>query len=421
MKSYFEKIIRLKDGFAGSLAAYTFWGALDKVFPFILLPLFTRLFTKDDVGYYTLYQTLMIIIPPILTCDIDTSISINFFHYDKDKLSRLIFSSIIYVFVIYAIAMLIGFLLRESISDAMKFPYVEFAIIITNALFLLILSILLCILRNENKVLHYGMLSFSKTVISYGISLYLIFRCSYSWRGVIYGEFCSGLIIAVLSFILLYRKGYIKPVFEKILLKDSLMTGFPAALHNIGAWLSNSFNSMLVNVLIGIGATGRYGVGATYGLIVSFVHTSINKAYSPYVYGCLKKKQMPKINTLIKKLYVLIIGIFIMVTLIGLTLNDYIFGDTYTDVKQFIVPLVLASTLWGLYKIHVAFLFYYKRVWSITKITISTGLLNIPISYFLISNYALIGAAYASVISSVIIYIMIFLSSKKALSKFYED
>lgn len=418
---FLEKVIRLKNGFAGSLAAYTFWGALDKVVPFLLLPLFTRLFTKDDVGYYTLYQTLMIVIPPLLTCDIDTSISINFFHYDKEKLSKLVYSSIVYVVAIYIIVMLIGFLLRNPISDAMKFPYKEFAIIVTNALFLLILSILLCILRNENRVLHYGLLSFSKTVISYSISLYLIFRCSYSWRGVIYGEFCSGLIIALLSLVLLYRKGYIQHVFEKELLKDSIKTGFPAALHNIGAWLSNSFNSMLVNVLIGIGATGHYGVGATYGMIVSFVHTSINKAYSPYVYGCLKNKQMFKIKALIKYLYILIIGIFLLVVLIGLTLNDSIFGKSYAEVKQFIVPLVLASTLWGLYKIHVAFLFFYKRVWSITKITISTGLLNIPVSYVLILHFGLIGAAYASVISSVIIYTMIYISSKKTLSKFYED
>ena len=44
--------------------------------------MFGTLRLYEDVGYYTLYQTLMIIIPPILTCDIDTSISINFFHYN---------------------------------------------------------------------------------------------------------------------------------------------------------------------------------------------------------------------------------------------------------------------------------------------------------------------------------------------------
>lgn len=421
MKVFFEKILHLKNGFAGSLAAYTFWGALDKVIPFLLLPMFTRLFTKDEVGYYTLYQTLMIVIPPILTCDIDTSISINYFHYDKGKLSNLVYSSILYVVAIYVTAMLIGYFFRGPISDVMNFPYKEFAFIVTNALFLLILNILLCILRNENRILQYGLLSFSKTVITYSICLYLIFKCSYSWRGIIYGEFCAGIIISVICLILLIKKGYIRTVFDKDLLKDSLKTGFPAALHNIGAWLSNSFNSMLVNVLIGIGATGRYGVGATYGMVVSFVHTSINKAYSPYVYGCLKKKQMPKVKSLINKLYMLIIGIFLLVTLIGLTLNDFIFGASYTEVKQFIVPLVLASTIWGLYKIHVAFLFFYKRVWSITKITITTGLLNIPISYCLISKFGLIGAAYASVISSVITYILIFLSSQKALSNLYED
>lgn len=421
MNKHSELLQKYRNGFAGSLAAYTFWGALDKVIPFLLLPLFTRLFTKEDVGYYTLYQTLMIIIPPILTCDIDTSISINFFHYNKDKLSKLIFSSILYVLCIYLAVMIVGFLFRDLISESIKFPYKELSIIVTNALFLLILSILLCILRNENNTLQYGLLSFSRTVISYGISLFLIFKCSYSWRGIIYGEFCAGLIMATVCVILLYKKGYINRLFDKDLLKDSLKTGLPAAIHNVGAWLTNSFNQMLVNILIGIGATGRYGVGATYGMIVSFVHTSINKAYSPYVYNCLKEKRMPAIKTLIKKLYILILGIFFIVSFFGLTLNDFIFGESYSDVKQFIIPLVLSSTMWGLYKIHVAFLFYYKRVWSITKITITTGLLNIPTSYFLISTFGLIGAAYAAALSSVIIYVLIYYSSQKAVSKLYEN
>ena len=421
MRKYINKVLCYKNGFAGYLAAYTFWGALDKVIPFFLLPLFTRLFTKDDVGYYTLYQTLMIVIPPILTCDIDTSISINFFHYDKGKLSKLVFSSVLYVITIYVIAMLLGFSFKKYINEVVNFPYREFAIIVTNTLFFLILNILLCILRNENKVLQYGLLSFFRTIISYGLSLYLIFKCSYSWRGVIYGEFCSGLVISIVCLLLLYRKGYLDTVFDDKLLKDSLKTGFPAALHSIGAWLSNSFNSMLINVLIGVGATGRYGVGATYGMIVSFVHTSINKAYSPYVYGCLKNKQMPKIKTLIKKLYALIIGIFLLVSFIGLSLNDYIFGASYAEVKKYIVPLVLASTLLGLYKIHVAFLFFYKRVWTITRISISTGLLNIPISYFLISRFGLIGAVYAPVISSFIFYVLIFYNSQKTISTLYED
>lgn len=421
MHKILELFQKLRNGFAGSLAAYTFWGALDKVIPFLLLPLFTRLFTKEDVGYYTLYQTLMILIPPLLTCDIDTSISINFFHYDKGKLSKLVFSSILYVICIYLMVMIVGVVFRNPISEAIKFPYRELSIIITNAFFLLILSILLCILRNENNTLQYGLLSFSKTLISYGISLYLIFRCSYSWRGIIYGEFCSGLIIAFFCLVILYKKGYIQNVFDKDLLKDSLKTGFPAALHNIGSWLTNSFNQMLVNILIGIGATGKYGVGATYGMIVSFVHTSINKAYSPYVYSSLKEKRMSSIKSLIKKLYVLIIGIFVIVSLTGLTLNDFIFGDSYSDVKQFILPLVLSSTMWGLYKIHVAFLFYYKRVWSITKITVITGLLNIPTSYFLISSFGLIGAPYAAALSSIVIYILIYYSSQKTINDLYED
>ena len=64
---------------------YTLFGAIEKVLPFLVLPFLTRLFTIEEVGYYTLYQTVILLLVPIITSEVGTTISVNFFHYDKEK------------------------------------------------------------------------------------------------------------------------------------------------------------------------------------------------------------------------------------------------------------------------------------------------------------------------------------------------
>jgi O-antigen/teichoic acid export membrane protein len=69
---------------------YTGINIFDKTIPFLIIPILTRLISKEEIGLYTLYQTLFQILIPILTLSIDNTIIINYYKQNK-RISQITF------------------------------------------------------------------------------------------------------------------------------------------------------------------------------------------------------------------------------------------------------------------------------------------------------------------------------------------
>lgn len=392
---------------------YTLFGAVEKVLPFFILPFLTRMFSVEEVGYYTLYQTVIVLLVPIITCEVSTTISINYFHYDKDKFAKSMFNGIIACISIFVFSLFVLAMLGHPISTFINFPLRELWLSLLTIPFIFINDNLQILYRNQNKPISFGVFSSLRSITCYGIGLFLILILGWSWKSFVIGNLVGNFAFCIWTIVYLYKNEYVKICYDEGLFKENVKVGFPVSLHIVGTWLSNSLNQLLVNICIGIAATGMYGVGATFGMIMSFIQTSLNKAYIPLLYSNIKKKDYLDNKKMIKALYILIVVSFILVTLVGYFGVGLLFGKTYLDTRPFIMPLVLASTIQGLYKIHAAFLFYHKKTMSITKITLSLGLFNIPLAYIMLILFGITGVAYSSVIVWLVSYILIYIESKK--------
>ena len=70
--------------------------------------------------------------------------------------------------------------------------------------------------------------------------------------------------------------------------------------------------------------------------------------------------------------------------------------------------LIIAALFKGFYKLHVHYILFTKKTTQLTKITFFTGLINLGLSYVLILNFGLIGAAYSLVIINFLQYVLSF-------------
>ena len=91
----------------------------------------------------------------------------------------------------------------------------------------------------------------------------------------------------------------------------------------------------------------------------------------------------------------------------------FLFGDEYLSTREFLFPLVLASMLKGFYKLHVNYIMFTKKTLNVTKITLSTGVLNLGLSYYLVSSFGIMGAAYALLLVNALQYISAFYIGNK--------
>ena len=91
--------------------------------------------------------------------------------------------------------------------------------------------------------------------------------------------------------------------------------------------------------------------------------------------------------------YIGILLFSVVVSVAGYYLVGIIFGEAYNDTRNVIAPLVFAAAFNGMYKMHTNYVFFTKKTYIIMSITLTMGLINIIIVYYLVKSFGIVGAA----------------------------
>ena len=172
----------IKSNFFIQLSSYTGFQAANKIIPFLILPLFSRIFTKEEMGFYTLYQSIIVILVPLLTLSLNNAISVNFFRLKKSQFS-IYFSNVLFIVLpIIVTSILILFIVGDFISKKIGFPYI--GLLITSFVVLpnFLIQLRLLLYRNQNKIKSFGTLSISNTILTNSIGLFFVFFAGLSWK-----------------------------------------------------------------------------------------------------------------------------------------------------------------------------------------------------------------------------------------------
>ncbi|GAA6369059.1 lipopolysaccharide biosynthesis protein [Odoribacter splanchnicus] len=410
----FYSVFRNK--FTQDFLGYIIITGLQKAIPFLLLPYLSRLFNEEQLGYYVLFQTILLLLYPILTIGFDTAIGINYYKLDTKKFAIYLTNGLGFIFFFAAIGIGLFFLLPDFISRYIKFSFHWLIVIAFIPVPQFIFLINQSLLRYLNLLKAYGCRAITFTLLSNTISLMLIFFTSYTWEAFIIGTLAGYMIMSTDAFFQLKRRRFLSFKYEKSDIKDALKVGLPICIHSIGGWLGNSLNKVMVNSLIGIGATASFGIGSAFGMVMTMLQDSMNLAYTPYIYQKLKQVDNEVKDVIVKLtfyLYLIIIALVVGISIVGYFSVEFFFGDNYSATRSLIFPLVLAAGINGLYKIHTAYIFFSRRTLIIAKITFITGVINIVCSYFLIEKFGISGAAYAAVMIQLLIYLLTLYSANK--------
>lgn len=396
-----------KSKVSGQIAIYTIFSAVQKAIPFLLLPIWTRCFSKSDLGEYIIFQSLSIIIFPLVTLSADSALSINYFKLGKYAFSRYLTNVLAFIFTAYVffIIALIGLSCFLTDIAGVSLELVIFALLMVfpQAIYL----IRLVLYRNQNRSFRYGLYALLSTFFSGGISLLFVFVLHTSWYGLVYGQLLGTLIVGGIGICSLYKEKFFDFRRSNVFLLDAVKIGAPISLQAVGSWFIASFDKLLIGNRIGLAATGVYGVAGTFGTIMNFFPESLYTAYIPYLFDKLKNANEQTSRLLVKSsllLYGLIIAFAIFVFCLGYWGIDFFYGPKYHSAKELVFPFVLSAMFLGLSKVHNGYIFFVKKTHYMALITLTAGGLNLFLLYLLVPKYGMIGAAYSSVVTNFYIY-----------------
>lgn len=397
---------------------YFIYNVLLKAIPFISIPFIVRYLSQEAYGLYVVYQSISQLVVPLFSIGVINILGVEWYKLRKHEYSSYLFTSICIVAIISIVFTIFSFLISSWISETIKFPGKWIGIILLTTLPHTIYSIRLNILRFENQVTKYGILSILYTIISYGTGIVLMLKTSLEWKSFVVGSLCGYLIVNIFDIRYLYRNDYLSTLFNRIYLKEIFKVGLPISLTALGGWGSTSINQLIINTIYGNISVAMYGAAMVFGSILSSIVEAIILAYVPYVYTKLtintdlSKKQIVKTAYII---YTVIFFISILIALLGYFCMVYFMGNAYQPAVRYIAPVIIARLFAGYCQINSNLIMYVKKTKEMFMITIITTIVNILLFFVLIPMCGIMGVAISYAIVQIVAFLCYLLLCLKSL------
>jgi len=409
MHTYINRIITSKI-FKDS-SVYTILNFVEKAIPFLILPLITRMLSSTDVGYFVFYQAIVEVLMPIFTFNIDATVLLNYYKLDERSFNKYFTLGFILFCILFLLMLTVSFFIYPVIQSKIIFSFKWFMVICLIVAFRFFTQFRQNLWRVKYKLKQYGFFTIGISLLKNTLGLGFIYFFSMNWEGLVFGHLIGYFIFSIFSIYTFYFDKIF--IYEKNIkyIQDLFKVGIPLSLHRLGLWMGDAANRIIITSILGAAATGSYGIGATFGLIVTITEDAFTKAFVPHLFDKLKnisEQSKAGIVKLSYSIYVFLTIVAILVFIIGYYGVEIIYGKQYADTKDFILPLIIAALFKGYYKLHVNYIMFTKKTLKITQITIFTGVINIALSYILVKTFGIIGAAYSLLMVNIMQYVLAF-------------
>lgn len=400
----------------------SFWflicGIAEKGVSVVTTPIFTRLFTTKQYGYYNIYQSWLAIFAVFATLRLSLGVytrGLVKFEDDKDRFSSsmqgLSTLCILFVFAIYLIfhkfwnhitglttvmmiAMFVSIWATESFSfwsmrQRIRYKY---RLLILVTLFVTLakpVSGIIAVLSvsDEYKVL-------ARILTLAGVEL---------------------LAYAALNFIQWHK---CRNFYSKKYWKYALKFNIPLIPHYLSQIVLNQSDRIMIEKMTNVSQAGIYSLAYSLSMLMLIVNTAILNTLNPWIYQSIKKKEYFKIG---KTSYAILCVVAIAnIMLIALAPEMvYIFAPTqYREAIWIIPPIAMSVYFIFTYSLFANFEFYFEKTKFIMAASVMAALLNIGLNFIGIKIFGYMAAGYTTLICYILYALGHYFFMKKTCKEF---
>lgn len=231
------------------------------------------------------------------------------------------------------------------------------------------------------------------------------------YYGKILGNALGIFVFAFLSATSIFKKR--KPKFNKEYYKYALAISVPAIFYTLSDLILMQSDRIMITSMVGAKETAVYSLVYNIGSILIALYTAINGAWTPWFYQKLAIGETEEIRKIQKKYILLFFAISISVLNVSPEVIKILSPKTYWFGIDYVNLIVISSYLIFIYSFFTTYLMYQKQTVRIAVNTIISATTNIVLNYVLIMRYESVGAAYATILS----YTLLFLLHAMAIEK----
>ena len=380
-----------------------------KLISFFLVPLYTYALTATEYGVVDLIVTVGTVAVPVLTLNI--SEAVMRFALDKDADKKKITQIGTGILII---GMLLGLLIFPICHSFNKISqYSEFVYFYVVALSMS--QLYLCDLRGKELLVYYSIGNVLNTFFIAALNILFLVVLKEGIEGYLKAYIIANTLTAIYAIVV--GKGYKSFNFSEIdkgLLAGMAKYSIVLIPNSFMWWIMNSSDRIMVSSMISVAANGIYAVSYKLPTLVSTLTTIFNQAWS---YSAIREEGTADESEYNNKIFKVLIGI-VMLTGIGILTFAKPFLSVYVSKEYYIawkympfltvgcVYLTMASFMATSYTVHKdSFGYLFSGMFG--------AIFNIVMNFILIPLIGVYGAAIATCISYILVFVFRLFHTRK--------
>ena len=390
---------------------YTIGNILIKGVAFFLLPVFTRLMSTHEYGIYSVYTSYLSIFETFILFGLSSTVTIA--RYAKEvEFDSYISTIVIIPLALTALCMGIVNVYIPIFGYILSMDAILWNCLLINAGMGAICNIIGARLIIEGRYKLYMFYSIIQTIGNAVLSLLLCYTF-FRKHNVHLARIYSGTIVSIICAVFLLLAAKTKFSISKLNIRYALIWGIPLLFHIVATVVLVQSDRILIRYIDSYSAAGIYAIATTILSIPMVLQQSLAQAWTPWLYSKLDAKEYKQIQWLNNR-YIILYGAVIAIFMLMAPEIIRIFVEkSYWECIYSLIPLAISVFAELLYSIPTHVEYYNKKTTYIMTATLITVVINIVLDVLFIWTFGYIGAAYATAISKIILFLMHYHLSKK--------
>ena len=373
---------------------------LQKGIAVITTPIFTRLFTTEEFGYYNVFISWEGIVSVIVSLNLFYGVyNQGLVKYEKDRNA---FSSSMQGLTLFLLMVwyIVYFIFRKFFNSIFSLN----TMYVTTMFFLIWFSAIFQFWASDKRVdFSYKPLVIITIIYSLGSPILSICFMSI-FEDKVYGRLLGILIGSLVCYLWMFFEQVFKgkKLFSKKYWKHALKFNIPLIPHYLSQTVLNSSDKIMIEKIINASAAALYSLSYSLSLIMTLFNNALSQTISPWMYKKIKNKEYNSIAPVAYSTLIIIAIVNILLIIFAPELVKFFAPKEYYESIWVIPPVAMSVYFMYMYDLFAKFEFYFEKTKIIALATFISAILNIILNYFCISRFGYIAAAYTTLICYII-------------------
>ncbi len=381
-------------------ARIALWYAFSNVFvkglAFISTPVFTRLMTKAEFGYFSNFTSWEAILAVIVTLDFTASVARA--KYDFDDRMDVYLSSILLASNFVTLACFVIVELNSAFfTDWFEMDIGYIRLMFLYVMFLPAFSYLQAKHRIYRKYRFFVAFAISSAILRTGTAVVLVIMMKDKLLGRTIGYVIPTTLMNLVLWAVIIWKG--RKIDRECVAYASRIS-IPLIPHAISGIILGSSDRIMITKFIGAEANAMYTVAYQVSLLANLLWNSMNQAWAPSLYDNIHAGNRERVGRNARVYLGVFAGLIVGVLLLSPELMIVMggFSKKYYEARFVMPPVVMGCVFQFVYGMYVNLEIYAKKTGIISIGTVSAALLNIGLNAVFIPRYGYIAAAYTTLV-----------------------